>query len=180
VTYKIVQTDLSGESKCWIAQNLGASRQAMTESDFSEESAGWYWQFNRKQGYKHDGMDRTPNSAWQSVVENSNWLSANDPCISLIGNGWRLPTNTELEILTAQVRANNLNLFNTILRIHKAGRLMWNGTLNNRGTEGQVHSLNQNGDHKSFKILWSITDIDGVNNDRAEKTLAASVRCLKD
>jgi hypothetical protein len=181
VTYKIVQTDLSGESKCWLAQNLGASRQAMTVGDFSEESAGWYWQFNRKQGYKHDGMDRTPNSAWQSIVENSNWLSANDPCSLLLGTGWRLPSNTELEIATAKIRSINSNFFNSILRIHMAGRLLWNGTLNDRGTEGQVNTKNQNGDNNAYKLLWTINGLDGVNWDRRpEKTFAASVRCLKD
>src|SRR4030042_3548467 len=62
VSYEIVQTNLSGGDKCWIARNLGADNQAGSATDDTEASAGWYWQFNRKQGYKHDGATRTPNT----------------------------------------------------------------------------------------------------------------------
>ncbi len=49
-------TNIPGEtSKCWITRNLGDSQQATAVNDNTEASAGWYWQFNRKQGYKHDG-----------------------------------------------------------------------------------------------------------------------------
>jgi hypothetical protein len=52
VTYGTV-TNIPGETaKCWITQNLGASQQATAVNDATEASAGWYWQFNRKQGYK--------------------------------------------------------------------------------------------------------------------------------
>ncbi|MEI7897716.1 MAG: hypothetical protein WCJ26_11825, partial [bacterium] len=55
VTYGTV-TNITGEpSKCWITSNLGADHQATAVNDGTEASAGWYWQFNRKQGYKHDG-----------------------------------------------------------------------------------------------------------------------------
>ncbi len=55
VTYGTV-TNIPGEtSKCWITSNLGADHQATAINDATEASAGWYWQFNRKQGYKHDG-----------------------------------------------------------------------------------------------------------------------------
>ncbi|MEI7983555.1 MAG: hypothetical protein WCI71_18045, partial [Bacteroidota bacterium] len=61
VTYGTV-TNIPGEhSKCWITSNLGANHQATAVNDATELSAGWYWQFNRKQGYKHDGTTRTPN-----------------------------------------------------------------------------------------------------------------------
>jgi hypothetical protein len=183
VTYRLVQTDLSGSSKCWIAQHLGADRQAISETDFTESSAGWYWQFNRRQGYAHDGVDRTPAIAWPSISENSNWTSANDPCTLLLGAGWRIPTSTEWEIVLGNAGTRYGNLFSSELRIHRAGRLLWNGTLHDRGSEGQVHSRNQSGDAHSFKVMVSMMGVESNPNAwnyRLDKTYAASVRCLKD
>lgn len=54
-TYGTV-TNIPGETtKCWITSNLGADHQATSMGDATEASGGWYWQFNRKQGYKNDG-----------------------------------------------------------------------------------------------------------------------------
>ena len=91
-------TNVPGEpSKCWITSNLGADHQATAADDNTEASAGWYWQFNRRQGYKHDGTTRSPNTSWvTSISENSNWVPGNDPCSIELGDGWRLPTDTEL------------------------------------------------------------------------------------
>ena len=96
VTYGTVTNIPGATTKCWITSNLGADHQATAVSDATEASAGWYWQFNRKQGYKHDGTTRTPNTAWiTSINESSDWITANDPCTSELGSGWRLPTSTE-------------------------------------------------------------------------------------
>jgi hypothetical protein len=90
VTYGTV-TNMPGKpSKCWITSNLGADNQAIAVYDDSEESAGWYWQFNRMQGYKQDGISVTPSWTITSINENSDWLIANDPCALLLGTGWRL------------------------------------------------------------------------------------------
>jgi hypothetical protein len=63
VTYGTV-SNIPGEiSKCWITSNLGASQQATAVDDATEPSAGWYWQYNRKQGYKH--VMRNPWAAQQ-------------------------------------------------------------------------------------------------------------------
>ncbi len=72
VDYGTVETNLTGSNKCWITQNLGSDQQATSATDATEESAGWYWQFNRKQGYKHDGTTRTPDTPWNdNIDENS-------------------------------------------------------------------------------------------------------------
>jgi hypothetical protein len=42
--------------------------QATSVNDATEESVGWYWQFNRMQGYKHTGSARTPNTTWISSI----------------------------------------------------------------------------------------------------------------
>ena len=60
VTYGTT-TNIPGEpTKCWITSNLGADHQAASVDDATEASAGWYWQFNREQGYKHVGSTLTP------------------------------------------------------------------------------------------------------------------------
>jgi hypothetical protein len=166
-----------------LAQNLGANRQALSEDDFSEESAGWYWQFNRKQGYKHDGLDRTPNTSWELPCVNGNWTPENDPCTLLLGAGWRIPTNTEWELaLSSIIKTSNADLYKGVLKLHRGGRLLFNGTLTNRGTEGQFASRNQGANScLTYKVLYSLGGLDGDAWDRRpDKIFAASVRCLKD
>ena len=96
INYSTVSGIEGESSKCWTTSNLGADHQAFSVSDNTEGSAGWYWQFNRKQGYMHDGINRTPNTTWiNPISENSDWLAANDPCTSEIGSGWRIPSRSE-------------------------------------------------------------------------------------
>jgi hypothetical protein len=78
-TYGTVTNIPGGPDKCWITDNLGSDHQATAVYDATEASAGWYWQFNRKQGYKNDGT-LTPSWTTTSISENSDWLPANDPC----------------------------------------------------------------------------------------------------
>ena len=132
VTYNTI-TNIPGEtSKCWITKNLGADHQATSINDATEASAGWYWQFNRLQGYKHDGTTRTPNTTWITPIsENSNWLTTNDPCTSELGTDWRLPTRTEWTNVNAAGNWANLNgPWNSNLKLHTAGYLgMFDGVL---------------------------------------------------
>jgi hypothetical protein len=73
VTYGTVNNIPGEPAKCWITRNLGASQQATGPTDPTEASAGWYWQFNLKQGYKHDGTTRTPATTWiAGISENLN------------------------------------------------------------------------------------------------------------
>jgi len=146
VTYGVVSTNLSGANKCWITQNLGADHQASSATDATEASAGWYWQFNRKQGYKHDGTTRTPNTTWiTSINENSDWQSGNDPCRLLLGAGWRIPTYTEWENADANGGWNNWNgTYASVLKLHAAGNLGGSGgSLSNRGIGGFYWSSTQ-------------------------------------
>jgi uncharacterized protein (TIGR02145 family) len=151
VTYGTV-TNIPGEpSKCWITSNLGADHQATAVSDATEPSAGWYWQFNRKQGFKHTGTVRTPNTTWiSSINENSNWTNANDPCAIELGVGWRIPTKTEWTNVEASGNWTNWNgPWNSALKMHAAGDLdATNGSLSQRG---------------SFGAYWSSTQADGVD-----------------
>ena len=148
VTYGTV-TNIPGEhTKCWITSNLGSDHQANAVDDATEASAGWYWQFNRKQGYKHDGTNRTPATAWiSSISENFDWMPANDPCALEVGNGWRLPTYAEWYNVNNTGNWTNWNgPWNSGLKIHVAGYLHGNGgSLGVRGSSGYYWSSSQGG-----------------------------------
>ena len=182
VTYGTVTSALSGASKCWITQNLGADQQASVVDDSTEASAGWYWQFNLKQGYKHDGSVLTPSWTVTSINEESDWTSANDPCAILLGTGWRLPTYTEWLNADANGETGGWDDYNETfadaLKLHAAGYLNNGyGALGNRGSIGYYWSSTQysaaSGWYLAFYDLYS-----GMfHNNKAN---GFGVRCLKD
>ena len=182
VTYGTV-TNIPGEtSKCWITSNLGADHQATAVNDATEASAGWYWQFNRKQGYKlaDDGITRTPNTPWITTInENSDWIAANDPCTLEMGSGWRIPTNTEWTNVDAIGNWTNWNgPWNSALKMHAAGLLYYSdGALNYRGSHGFYWSSTQDGAtygwHLSFNNSISYMDY-------ATKAYGFTARCVRD
>jgi hypothetical protein len=180
VSYGTV-TNIPGEpNKCWITRNLGASQQASAVDDDTEASAGWYWQFNRKQGYKHDGTTRTPNTTWiTSIIENSDWETANDPCTIELGTQWRLPTFSEWNNIHNTGGWTNWNgPFGSGLKLHAAGNLFFSsGSLNKRGSYGNYYSNSQGnaeiGDHLVFASV-------GSGMAANSKANGYSVRCLRD
>jgi hypothetical protein len=179
VTYGTV-TNIPGEAtKCWISRNLGANQQATASGDATELSAGWYWQFNNKQGYKHDGTVRTPNSAWiVSFSENSDWVTANDPCNSELGSGWRMPTGSEWTNVDASGGwTSATGAYNSGLKLHLGGYLMHNtGLLTNRGSVSGYWS----GTQWSVSVgtyLYLNTTYSGMIDD--VKSFGFSVRCIR-
>ena len=197
VTYGTVSTDLTGSDKCWITQNLGATNQAGSADDATEASAGWYWQFNRKQGYYQPGANgalistATPNTwddteddtACDPVVAGTEWCPVNDPCTLLLGTGWRLPTNTEWG--NAQTNGGWVDYdndatgtFGSVLKIHAAGDLIDNsGTLIYRGTSGYYWSSTQYDITSGYDRIFTSSD-SFVGS--ASKSAGFSVRCLRD
>jgi hypothetical protein len=132
INYNQVQTNLSGSNECWITQNLGASQQASSQDDTSKVARGWYWQFNRIQGYqvyiRNNSASQsviTPNS-WNSLADNSgsDWSPCNDPCSLLLGQGWRLPTLTEWSTANSNAGWRVINdAYNSVLKIDGSGYL---------------------------------------------------------
>ena len=180
VTYGTV-TNIPGEtSKCWITSNLGADHQATAVNDATEASAGWYWQFNRKQGYKHDGTTRTPNTAWITTIdENLDWQIANDPCTLELGSSWRIPTYTEW--LNVDATGNWIDWngpWNSGLKMHAAGDLQAvDGLLVNRGSNGYGWSNTQHDSPGGWHLYFN-NGLSSLWNDY--KAYGFSVRCLRE
>ena len=142
IDYKSVKIATSSDTLCWLTQNLGASVQANAVSDATDEAAGWYWQFNRKQGWSINtsneyipSKDGFSTSAYNETVD---WQPENDPCSLLLGNAWRIPTQSEwqnvINILNAKTPAN---AFNSILKLHEAGMVyLSTKVLSYRGSTG--------------------------------------------
>ncbi len=180
VSYGTV-TNIPGEpTKCWITSNLGSDHQATAVNDATEASAGWYWQFNLKQGYKHDGTTRTPNTTWiTSINENSDWTTVNDPCAIELGSGWRIPTSAEwTNVDVAGAWANWNGPWSSDLKLHAAGHLgSISGSLSNRGTDGNYWSSTQNTSNSGWDLGFYNGDC-GLPSDY--KTYGFPLRCLKD
>ncbi len=183
VTYHSISTNISGKAACWLTQNLGSDRQPNSMSDASEAAAGWYWQFNRSQGYEHDGKTLVPSNAWtswtSSISENLNWDSANDPCNLLLGLGWRIPTYNEWYAADAapQYWTSGTNAYNSILKLHSAGMLNnTNGAVTGRGSYGRYWStVRYNSNNAYFLDLYN-----GSAMSYFSKAYALPLRCIRD
>ena len=178
VTYSTV-TNIAGEpSKCWITSNLGADNQATARNDATEASAGWYWQFNRQQGYKHDGTTRTPNTTWiTSISESTDWLGNNDPCALELGYGWRLPTSSELSSIDSFGGWTDWwGPWNSGMKMHAAGALDATGALLARGTDGYYWSCNQFINTKGWMLYFYSN---GCYMDFPDKIIGATIRCVR-
>jgi len=183
VTYGTVTNIPGVPTKCWITSNLGASHQATAVNDTTEASAGWYWQFNRAQGYKHTGLSRVPTTDWITYInENTDWQAANNPCTIELGTGWRQPTWSEWDAVKAQGGWSNWNgPWGSPLKMHAAGELMagsGGGYLTGRGSYGVYWSMTQGTYYNSAINLTMSTSSVGVAY--ADKTYGKPLRCLKD
>jgi len=177
VNYGTVRNPPGSPSKTWATSNLGASHQATAKNDTTESSAGWYWQFNRAQGYKHDGTTRTPNTTWiTGIYEYNNWNAENDPCSIEMGGGWRVPTYTEWSNVDNWSNWNGA--WNSILKLHAAGYLKSNdGSLDKRGVQGlywsSMHQLANTGFFLWITNFWCYM----YANDKA---FGNTIRCIRD
>lgn len=180
VTYSTI-TSLAGESaKCWITQNLGSDHQATAVNDATEPSAGWYWQFNKPQGYKHDGTTRTPNTTWNSAGgDDLDWQASNDPCAILLESGWRIPTYTEWSNVDWYGNWTNWNgAWNSSLKLHAAGSLGYQtGILYERGNYGHQWTSTSTGTLGRY-LMYTSTSCD--LNSSVIKSAAKSLRCIRD
>lgn len=178
-TYGTV-TNIPGETaKCWITSNLGSDHQATAVDDATEASAGWYWQFNRKQGYKHDGSTLTPGWTITSINENSDWQTANNPCTLELGAAWRLPTYTEwCNVDNVGYWTTWTGPWNSSLKLHAAGFISRNyAVLFYRGSDSYYWSSTQ----YSTDCGWYLFFGSGYSEMiYSLKAYGNAVRCIKD
>jgi len=180
VTYGTV-TNIPGETtKCWITSNLGADHQATAVNDATEASAGWYWQFNRQQGYKHDGSTRTPSTTWiTSIIENLDWEVSNDPCMLEMGEEWRIPSRSEWLNVDAAGSWDDWNdPWNSALKLHAGGYLVsGNGNLVYQGEQGVYWSNLKYSNEKGYHLYFSLNNCDESAN---KKSWGYTIRCISD
>jgi hypothetical protein len=189
-TYSTVQANAAWGGKCWTKMNLGATAEPTTSLDTDANRAGWYFQFNRIQAYYHSGAARTPNTTWSMAVESesSHWLSANDPCLALLGASWRIPTDSEwlayYQASTADggMQSDQANAstvaFNSQLKLHAAGKLNNNdGEVAWKGFAGRYYSSVQ-AQANLGKSMMFYNGSSGVGNEF--KAQGNSIRCIKD
>jgi hypothetical protein len=179
VAYGTVNGVPGEPTKCWITNNLGSDHQANAVNDNTEASAGWYWQFNKAQGYKHTGTTRTPNTTWiTSISELSNWTSTNDPCVLEVANGFRIPTTTEWSNVDAYGAWTTWNgPWSSDLKLHAAGRLSTAaGNLENRGSYGYYWSSNQSSGPLGQLLYFFSTSCSMTSNPKANGN---TLRCIK-
>lgn len=180
VTYGTVANIPGEPSKCWITGNLGADHQAISVDDATEASAGWYWQFNRMQGFKHDGTTRTPGTTWiYPISETLDWQSANDPCTHELGSGWRIPTYLEWYNVD---NVGGWTLWNDLwtsgLKLHAAGYLSLNtGSMQFRGSKGMYSSSIQNNNTLAYGLGFGDNYSATANYT---KSYGFTLRCIKD
>ncbi|MDZ7719076.1 MAG: hypothetical protein U5K72_09700 [Balneolaceae bacterium] len=185
-TYPTVQANWNGPGgdKIWLAVNLGASAPPENSVDDSNDSAGWYFQFNRKQAFYHNGSNLTPSWTTNEIIEDSGWRIENDPCRILLGDSWRLPTVEELRaFMSAPIDkggmgdGNRTSAFNSKLKLHAAGNLQsFDGSLQLRGESGNYWASDQFS-NKRGEVL---TIGEGSNTFAGNKAFGRSVRCLKE
>jgi hypothetical protein len=179
VTYGTVKNIPGETSTCWITRNLGASQQATAVNDVTESSAGWYWQFNRKQGYRHTGATLTPSWTITSINENSDWALSDDPCALELGAGWRIPTYTEwYNVYSTGGWANWDGPWGSGLKMHAAGYLNTSdGSLNGRGSGGYYWSSTQNIVTTGWDLFFYSGYCGMYNNDKA---YGFPLRCIRE
>lgn len=179
VNYETTVSTLSGTTKCWITQNLGASQPASSATDASDAAAGWYWQFDRVQGFLPSGTnDVTPTIAWQTrIYESNNWLPENDPCTANLGEGWRIPFLTEWN--AAQTNGGMSwcqDYYDSGLKLHAAGFITTNKYFVFRGVVGGFWTSTSKSYNDGNVFYFSC----GSSSLNYEKPYAFSLRCIKD
>jgi uncharacterized repeat protein (TIGR02543 family) len=185
-SYKLVESDWKGgEDKIWIELNLGATGYVKDVTDDTGRRAGWYFQFNREQGYFHDGSSRTPGDPFETVDEASDWEIENDPCRIAFGGNWRIPTQNEWAAFRIASSSdggmdsgNRDDAFSSLLRMHAAGLLNVSGDVNTRGSIGYYWSREQTSNEDGGGIYFSSSGSDVIDN--MSKSAAFTVRCVKD
>lgn len=196
-TYNTVSGDdypALGAGKCWTTSNIGAQGEALSWDDIDPTRTGWYFQFNRKQGYYADGWDsRTPNTPWENPVVNPSvpWRSTEDPCTLLLGSPWRIPTKAEwIAFQSASAAQGGLDSFSMPSADPYASPLVLSGSGGLQYTTGYAMVYGDEGDWWSSTLSsssgyawYAYSTLDPMSNwytqyNHAVWSFAYPVRCV--
>jgi hypothetical protein len=174
VTGTIVYGSVTYNSRCWLDKNLGATAIPTSSTSTSDAHAGWYWQFNRLQGYAVGPLPSTWNTSGAGA---GNWLPGNDPCTVLAGSNWRIPTSSEWTAANTSW-AGYPSAFSSPLKLHASGNLLLGGTgnLSNRGYSGRFWSSEQASDTNGLNLHLG-SNGSGIENSN-QKFHGFSIRCI--
>ena len=169
----------------WLDRNLGAERRPLSLTDVSDQSRGWFWQFNRKQGYEFKAGVRTPATAPDKlIIEDYDWLPENDPCQEL-GEGWRLPTKQEWDAYKQSIPTgrsqSTYHWKYGLLKLHQPG---WFYTSYNKlygqGNIGKFWTSQRGGASVEEYAYYLQFTSGNVATSWMSKTYGASIRAVKD
>jgi len=178
VTYGTVTNVPGAPSKCWITKNLGADYQADSADDSSIPAAGWFWQFNQRQGYFHNGTSLTPSWTLTYIGESSDWSANNDPCSLELGSGWRVPTYAEWNAVDGTGAWNSVDdAWASLLKLHAGGYLHYaDGSLQVIGTGGYFWTSSQ----ANWVDAHYLDLYEGSYMTYGNKAHGFTLRCIKD
>jgi len=174
VTGTIVYGSVTYNSRCWLDKNLGATAIPTSSTSSSDAHAGWYWQFNRLQGYAVGPVPSTWNT---SGAGPGGWLAENDPCTVLAGSDWRIPTSSEWTAANASW-AGYSSAFSSTLKLHAGGNLLLGstGNLSNRGYSGRYWSSDPASDTNGLNLHLG-AGVSNIENSN-QKFHGFMIRCI--
>ncbi len=183
-SYTTLQADWDGPGgdKRWLGMNLGAVEEPESVDDDDPDRSGWYFRFNREQGYYHNGSFGraegfpTGPASRSSIREDSDWEEANDPCRILLDGSWRIPTEAEWA-----AAAEAESSASSALNLHAAGRLSpsFGHPLDSRGDLGVYWSSTQFNTDNAIVIEIN-SDGEISKTEPLQKHYGVPVRCIED
>ncbi|MDR1757331.1 MAG: Ig-like domain-containing protein [Culturomica sp.] len=149
------------------------------------ESAGMFYQWNRKKGWPSTGSI----TDWDaSTPSGDTWEAANDPCPS----GWRVPTSDELDALLATDKVINVwTTLNSVYGRKFTDKISGNsiflpaagyrdyygdGSLLNAGSFGDYWSTSPNDSFNAWGLSFLSMDADRSSSSRS---YGSSLRCVR-
>jgi uncharacterized protein (TIGR02145 family) len=189
----------------WMRHNLGADMIANPDVP-AQQINGDYYQFGKKtpaanvttpaNSISKWDISSAPNEAWNSGSFLVAVKTANDPC----PDGWRLPTNREINALDKGTNKSTTGIVQNSSTNYSAAKVLTSvfdptikmtipfsgyrsasdGTLLSRGERGGFWSATPNFSNTTQAVQWALYDMHPVNSNYpwATRSEAVSVRCI--